>query len=246
MATVKFRVLHQSETAQIYVRFSVSRSITPQTKTGLTINSKSWSVANAAPIQKTPELKKLAVQLDEFKLHLVKTYNSDYSNGVIFNKSWLDEVVQQYFGRVDDLIEKTNSDEGAEEDDDYFSVYLNKHIVFKEGLNETKKEYINKLKNLRDRFSDFEKQRKHKYLILHVSAEVLANFKNYLIVDCNLAGTTAARFIKNMKTVLLYSNDNDGKVLHNKVRGFSPGSTNGEFKIYLNFNEIEKVKRYLL
>ncbi|MFP7656138.1 site-specific integrase [Chryseobacterium proteolyticum] len=243
MATVKFRVLHQSETAQIYVRLSVSRSVTPQTKIGLTINSKNWSVANAAPIQKTPELKKLAIQLDEFKLHLIKSYNSDYSEGVIFNKAWLDDVVQKYFGRVDDVIENSNTDEGAEEDDNYFSVYLNKHIKFKEGLKETKKEYVNKLKNLRDRFSEFEEQRNHKYLILNVSAEVLANFKNYLIVDCSLAETTSSRFIKNFKTVLFYANDNDGKPLHNKVRGFSPGSTNGEFKIYLNFREIDKVKK---
>ena len=53
--------------------------------------------------------------------------------------------------------------------------------------------------------------------------------------------TTAVRFIKNLKTVLFDAEQN-GKSIHYQIRGFSTGTTNTEYKVFLSFDEIEKIK----
>ena len=54
--------------------------------------------------------------------------------------------------------------------------------------------------------------------------------------------TTAVRFIKNLKTVLFDAEQN-GKTIHYQIRGFSTGTTNTEYKVFLSFEEIEKFLR---
>lgn len=53
--------------------------------------------------------------------------------------------------------------------------------------------------------------------------------------------TTAVRFIKNLKTVI-FDAETNGKQIHHQIRGFSTGTTNTEYKVFLSFDEIEKIK----
>ncbi|MEF9476729.1 phage integrase SAM-like domain-containing protein [Chryseobacterium sp. 1B4] len=213
MATVKFRVLHKSASAQIYLRFSISRELVFQSKTGKTINPIYWSAKNSAPIQKLPEYKKLAVELNELSLFIIKSYNEDYSTGVGFSKSWLDEKIDVFFNR--DIIKN------PEKNEDLFLNYLDKFREFKKNISTTRKDQIVKLNNLFDRFSGYEDKKKKKFSFEEISGKVLIDFKDYLVDDCNLAGTTAARFVKNLKTILFDAEDN-GKKIHHQVRGFPP------------------------
>ena len=51
MASIKFEVLSNSQTAPIYLRLSVKRNVTPRAKTGLYIDSKEWSRETKLPKQ---------------------------------------------------------------------------------------------------------------------------------------------------------------------------------------------------
>ena len=101
MATVKFRVLHKTENAQIYIRFSIDRNNVFQTKTGKIINPKYWSVKTSRPIQTQPEYKILSIELNELENFILKEFNLDYSKGVIFSKDWLVQKIDSFFNRIE-------------------------------------------------------------------------------------------------------------------------------------------------
>lgn len=230
MATVKFRVLHKTENAQIYVRFSIDRDNVFQTKTGKTINAKYWSVKTSRPIQTIAENKILTTELNALENHILKEYNTDYSKGVIFSKDWLSEKIDTFFNRIE-----------VKTDDAVFLNYLQNFIDFKRSTSSYTDCTLRKYNNLKDRFTQYQKKKKKTFLLQDVGAKTLIDFKNYLITDCDLMETTAVRFLKNLKTVLFDAEQN-GKSIHYQIRGFSTGTTNTEYKVFLSFDEIEKIK----
>lgn len=230
MATVKFRVLHKTENAQIYVRFSIDRDNVFQTKTGKTINAKYWSVKTSRPIQTIAENKILTTELNALENHILKEYNTDYSKGVIFSKDWLSEKIDTFFNRIE-----------VKTDDAVFLNYLQNFIDFKRSTSSYTECTLRKYNNLKDRFTQYQKKKKKIFLIKDIGAKTLIDFKNYLISDCDLMETTAVRFIKNLKTVLFDAEQN-GKSIHYQIRGFSTGTTNSEYKVFLSFDELEKIK----
>lgn len=230
MATVKFRVLHKTENAQIYIRFSIDRDNVFQIKTGKIINSKYWSVKTSRPIQTQPQFKILYTELNELETFVLKEYNSDYSKGVIFSKDWLAEKIDKFYNRIE-----------IKEDDTVFINYLQNFTDFKRSTTSYTESTLKKYNNLKDRFQSYQKKKKKIFLLQDVSSKILIDFKNYLITDCNLMETTAVRFIKNLKTVLFDAEQN-GKSIHYQIRGFSTGTTNTEYKVFLSFDEIEKIK----
>ena len=230
MATVKFRVLHKTENAQIYIRFSIDRDNVFQIKTGKIINPKYWSVKTSRPIQTQPQFKILYTELNELETFVLKEYNSDYSKGVIFSKDWLAEKIDKFYNRIE-----------IKEDDTVFINYLQNFTDFKRSTTSYTESTLKKYNNLKDRFQSYQKKKKKIFLLQDVSSKILIDFKNYLITDCNLMETTAVRFIKNLKTVLFDAEQN-GKSIHYQIRGFSTGTTNTEYKVFLSFDEIEKIK----
>ena len=230
MATVKFRVLHKTENAQIYIRFSIDRDNVFQIKTGKIINPKYWSVKTSRPIQTQPQFKILYTELNELETFVLKEYNSDYSRGVIFSKDWLAEKIDKFYNRIE-----------IKEDDTVFINYLQNFIDFKRSTASYTESTLKKYNNLKDRFQSYQKKKKKIFLLQDVSSKILIDFKNYLTTDCNLMETTAVRFIKNLKTVLFDAEQN-GKSIHYQIRGFSTGTTNTEYKVFLSFDEIEKIK----
>ncbi|WP_374330461.1 tyrosine-type recombinase/integrase [Soonwooa sp.] len=230
MATVKFRVLHKSESAQIYLRFSIDRENVFQIKTGKTINPKLWSSKTAKPIQTVAENKILLTELNALENHILKHYNADYSKGIVFTKDWLQEKINDFFNRID-----------VQQDDSVFLIYLQNFTDFKRSTNSYTESTLRKYNNLKDRFTSYQKKKKKTFLLQDISAKVIIDFKNYLVTDCDLMETTAVRFIKNLKTALFDAEAN-GKQIHYQIRGSSTGTTNTEYKVFLSFDEIEKIK----
>ena len=230
MASIKFFTRSKTETSQIYIRFIVGYRNEFQTKTGLKINLSDWSKEKSLPKQNTAENKKITAQLKGIETYILNEYNSDYSKGVIFSKEWLSEKVDTFFNRID-----------VKEDDTVFLIYLKNFIEFKESISGYTKCTIGKLKNLNSRFTQYQKKKRKTFLLQDINAKTLIDFKNFLIVECNLMETTATRFIKNLKTVL-FDAETNGKTISNQIRGFSTGTTNTEYKVFLSFEELEQIK----
>ncbi|SMP16424.1 tyrosine-type recombinase/integrase [Chryseobacterium profundimaris] len=230
MATIRYYLRTKSTNSRIQVQLSISRDLKLRTSTDLVINHSDWSSDTNLPKQNNPNNKILTRQLRELSNTLLNDYNSDYAAGVLFDTNWLKEKLDKFFGRIDE-----------KEDDNIFLNYIGNFVDFKKGIASYTASTIGKYNNLKVRFAEFQKKRKKNYLLEDISAKVLIEFKNYLIVDCGLLDTTATRFIKNLKTVI-FDARNNGKTIHHQIAGFSTGTTNSEHKVFLSFQEIEKIK----
>ena len=230
MATVSYFLRTKSANSKIQIQLSVSRDLKLRTSTDLIIDSDFWSNDTKLPKGKSVEIKNLSNTLRELERHILNEYNSDFAKGIIFETVWLKEKINKFFKRID-----------IKEDDSVFLIYLRNLIDFKENISGYTACTIRKLKNLQDRFLQYQKKKKKTFIIQDINAKTLIDFKNFLIVDCDLMETTANRFIKNLKTVI-FDAEKDGKQIHHQVRGFSTGTTNTEYKVFLSFDELEKIK----
>ncbi|MCE3076734.1 phage integrase SAM-like domain-containing protein [Chryseobacterium gwangjuense] len=230
MASSKFFIRSTSETSQIYIRFIIGYRNEFQAKTGLKIKVSDWSKEKALPKQTSVENKRISTQLKELETFILKDYNFDYSKGQVFTKDWLSEKINSFFNRID-----------INEDDSVFLIYLRNFIDFKESISDYTVSTIGKLKNLQDRFQQYQKLKKKTFLIHEIDAKTLIGFKDFLVNECNLMDTTAVRFVKNLKTVIFDAGTN-GKQINHQVKGFSPGTTNTEYKVFLSFDELDLIK----
>lgn len=230
MATVSYFLRSKTSNSKIQIQLSISRDAKLRTSTDLVINSNDWSNDTKFPKQNNPENKNLSRTLRELSNHILNEYSTDYAKGVLFTTEWLKEKINHHFNRID-----------IQENDNLFLIYLKNFIEFKEGILDYTVCTIRKLKNLKDRFKQFEKKKKKQFLISEIDAKTLLGFKNFLITDCNMMETTATRFVKNLKTVV-FDAETNGKQIHHQIRGFSTGTTNSEHKVFLSFEELEMIK----
>lgn len=230
MATVSYFLRNKTANAKIQVQLSISRDVKLRTSTELIINSNDWSTDTKFPKQNNPENKNLSRQLRELSNYILNEYNIDFTNGIIFDNFWLKEKIGKFFNRIE-----------VKTDDSIFLNYLQNFTDFKRSTASYTDCTLRKYNNLKDRFTQYQKKKKKTFLLQDVGAKTLIDFKNYLISDCDLMETTAVRFIKNLKTVLFDAEQN-GKTIHYQIRGFSTGTTNTEYKVFLSFDEIERIK----
>ena len=231
MATVSYFLRNKTANSKIQIQFSISRDLKLRTSTGLVINSNDWSLKTKLPLSNNPENKNLLKQLRELSNHILNEYNSDFTDGVIFDNFWLKNKIDKFYNRIEIKV-----------DDSVFLNYLQNFTDFKRETSSYTLCTLRKYNNLKDRFKQYQKKKKKTFLIQDVCAKTLIDFKNFLIVDCDMMETTAIRFIKNLKTVIFDAEQN-GKKIHFQIRGFSTGTTNTIYKVFLSFDEIKKIKK---
>ncbi|WP_411897575.1 tyrosine-type recombinase/integrase [Elizabethkingia occulta] len=230
MATVSYFLRNKTANTKIQIQLSISRDLKLRTSTDLIINSNDWSTDTKFPKQNNPQNKNLSKQLRELSNHILNEYNSDFATGRIFDSFWLKEKINKFFNRIEENT-----------DDTIFLNYLHNFIDFKRSTSSYTNCTLRKYNNLRERFIQYQKKKKKTFIINDIGAKTLIDFKNFLIIKCNLMETTAVRFIKNLKTVI-FDAETNGKQIHHQIRGFSTGTTNTEYKVFLSFDEIEKIK----
>ena len=230
MATVSYYLRNKTANSKIQIQLSISRDLKLRTTTELIINHNDWSSDTKLPKQNKPENKIISKTLRELSNYILNEYSNDFAKGVLFDNYWLKNKINNHFNRIE-----------LKENDSVFLVYLKNFIAFKESISEYTECTIRKLKNLQERFNQYEKKKKKTFLIINIDKKTLIDFRNFLIVDCNMMETTATRFIKNLKTVIFDAETNN-KQINPQVRGFSAGTTNTEHKVFLSFEELEKIK----
>ncbi|PRQ82464.1 tyrosine-type recombinase/integrase [Elizabethkingia anophelis] len=230
MATVSYFLRNKTANTKIQIQLSISRDLKLRTSTDLIINANDWSTDTKFPKQNNPINKNLSKQLRELSNHILNEYNSDFATGRIFDSFWLKEKINKFFNRIEENT-----------DDTVFLNYLHNFIDFKRSTSSYTNCTLRKYNNLKDRFIQYQKKKKKTFIINDIGAKTLIDFKNFLITECNLMETTAVRFIKNLKTVI-FDAETNGKQIHHQIRGFSTGTTNTEYKVFLSFDEIEKIK----
>jgi len=102
MASIKFEVLSNSQTAPIYLRLSVKRGVTPRAKTGLCINYKDWSNETKLPKQTKGINKNITTDLIKLKVFILEKLNQSVIKNDIINKEWLEHYIDVFFNRIDE------------------------------------------------------------------------------------------------------------------------------------------------
>ena len=233
MATSKFYLRSKGKDCAIQMQFSISRTLKMRTSTGLISNSNVWSDKTDLPtLGKNASDKNLVTKLQNLSTFVLEAYNVDFANGVNFSNEWLKSKINKYFERENPITEK--------EDDNFFSVYLKNNIELRKLDSRTKKTTDQKFVQLQTKFTDFEKTKKKKYLISEIDKKFMLVFRKHLIDKFKIMESTANRSLKNLKTVLIDARDN-GKTINHQINNFSIDTVPAT-KVFLNFDEIKKIK----
>ena len=157
MATVSYYLRNKTANSKIQIQLSISRDLKLRTTTELIINHNDWSSDTKLPKQNKPENKIISKTLRELSNYILNEYSNDFAKGVLFDNYWLKNKINNHFNRIE-----------LKENDSVFLVYLKNFIAFKESISEYTECTIRKLKNLQERFNQYEKKKKKTFLIITV------------------------------------------------------------------------------
>ena len=222
-----FLIQSDSETASIYVRLRMGRSIDVKAKTKFIINSKDWSTAKGQPKNlKDESFKKLNNDLKKLGDNLLNHYNNTYNKD--FNKeqksNWLKEFLNP-------PLQATEISNKLVDYYDYYALHKNSTIGY------TTKKKLTVQKHLIERF---EKETKIHYLIKDIDANFKLRFEDFCNKE-NYAPNTISQVIKSIKTICYHAQTN-GIEVNKQLTNISIKWQKVD-KVYLDLDEIAKIEK---
>jgi integrase len=228
MATVKYYLRSKGKGSIIQMQFSISKTLKMRTSTGLVVDYADWSEKTSLPKQNNVQTKNVTAKLNDLKSFVLREYNNDLSNGILFTAYWLKEKISIFFERVE-----TSTDDNIVVN--YMAQY-NELRKLAKSKKKTDQHYI----SLEKKFAEFQKFQKRIYTFPDIDKKAMLEFRIWLETKDKLMDSTAQRTLKNLKTVLLDARNN-GKIIHHQINSFSIESIPA-IKVFLNFEEIEQIK----
>ena len=238
MASVKYLLQSKSDSANIYVQFSINRKQIFKRKTGFIIDAKNWSDTNAQPIQKSQELKALKSKLDKLARFINDAYNNSISDGIEFTGDWLQLQIDLYNNKMPVL------------ELDIFTTYIQKYIddaPFKQnakkelGLSNGRVQNLKLFKTTVLKYED-EVLKNKKIVLRDINLKFVEQYKSWMFgkgYSTNYVGKNIA----NIRTICLdaYKNDIETSTQIKNIKGISE-SREPEDIIFLSEDEQEQIK----
>lgn len=228
MATVKYYLRSKNKGSIIQMQFSVSKTLKMRTSTGLVVDYADWSDKTSLPKQNNVQTKNVSAKLNDLKSFVLREYNDDLANGILFTAYWLKEKISIFFERVE-----------IGTNDNIVINYMAQYNELRK-LGKSKKKTDQHYISLEKKFSEFQKFQKRIYTFPDIDKKVMLEFRIWLETKDKLMESTANRTLKNLKTVLLDARNN-GKIIHHQINSFSIENISA-IKVFLNFEEIEHIK----
>jgi integrase len=240
MATINFRLRSKAnKNVSIKVYLSTGRGNLIELNTGFTINPKDWSENTNRPKQNSStENKQVTNNLNKLETYIFDNLNKDLSKGVLIDSYWLQNQINNCFGRV----EKTDTD-----------IIVN-HIQYiidnantrkikgrsKLGLSQSRVKGYETFKKL---FDTYQKEIKKQIHFLDINKTFVDRFTNWLINTKNYSVNYAGKQIDNLKTVCLDAEKNEIKVnpFVKQIEGFTE-SNEDRFIVTLSLQELEQIR----
>jgi len=238
MATIKYILRTETENANIFIRYSISRNIRLIKKTGFIIDAKDWSEPNAQPIQKTQELKALKSKLDKLANFINDAYNISVSTGEDFTGDWL-QLQIDLFNNKTPVLQL-----------DVFTTYIQKYIDDAPYKQNAKKELglskgrIQNLKLFKTTVLKYETEmlKSKKIVIRDINLKFVEQYKGWMFKN-GYSTNYVGKNIANIRTVCLDANKNDIETSTQikNIKGISE-SREPEDIIVLSEQEQEQIK----
>lgn len=235
MATIKFLLQSKSDTAPIYLRFSLGRNKTLKRKTGLVFSAKEWSKTTGYPKTKDAQGKRIRADLKSLEAHVIEKFNSDNSNGIDINGKWLETVINKFHNRVE-----PESLDYLVPYGEYFVEKLPNRITSK-GKRGVSNDTLVKYNTIVTKLSDFEKYTGKRILLKDVNLNFRHDFIKYLTEIDKIGDNTAGRYISFVKTIVLDARKS-GHDISPQINDFK-GFTVKPPKVILTLEDISKIKK---
>ncbi len=234
MATIKFLVQSKKDNAPVYCRLSIDKQTSFKRKTGITANDSILKRVSAQRVSLDESEKRIKSQLEGLRLGLIDQLNSHYAEGGLVDSYWLENAIDNYFGRG----KKDESDLLTD-----YSLTFIKNLEFKvserNGVGvsiSSKRKYT----SIHNKLVNFEKYSKRRFRIVEVDLKFRKDFLRYLTDVDGISRNTAGRYIKFVKTFVLDAHKN-GFVTSNQMIEFR-GFTEKSNKVVLSNDEIEALR----
>ncbi|MBF6607238.1 MAG: tyrosine-type recombinase/integrase [Flavobacterium sp.] len=238
MATIKFLLQSSSESAQIYVRLSISRQVSFKKKTGFTINPNDWSITTSKPKQNNPENKRLSSNLKKLDAYIDTQYNDAIGNGIVIDTQWLQSKIDECFNRV-------------QVSDQSLLVNHIQHIIDnantrkiqgrrKLGISDSRIKSYQRFKGI---IEEFQFAIKRQISFEHINKPFVDRFTNWLINTRCYAINYAGKQVDNLKTVCLDAEKLgiSSNPYFKQIETFSE-SDDDRYIITLSQEELEKIR----
>jgi integrase len=237
MASIKFEVLSNSQTAPIYLRLSVKRGVTPRAKTGLYISSKDWSNETKLPKQTKSSNKNITTDLIKLKVFILEKLNQSVIKNDTINKQWLEHYIDVFFNRIDENKTQTKVT--------YWIDYIIKNASLMEnskggyGLSKNRLKAYNGLLN---RFVEYQKNKTIN--IKDLDNNGFNHFKKWLFEIKLYSPSSAIKFLTDLQKVVRVASEfttiaeNFHSVKFKKVSTYDEDMN----VITLSLNELDRIK----
>ncbi len=235
MAKIKFILQGKTTNSQIYLRLSLSKTISYKRKTGYSIDYKDWSSSTGFPKTNNPFNKNLKVDLKNLEVFIEKELNSSNTDGVDISSVWLKDSIAKCLGKSDGrefnyLI-------------DYTEKYIDslKYNTSKDGKKGVSVATIKKRTTILNKLIKFQAKTKTRLKVKDVDLSFRELFIDFLDQEERLSEGTIGRYLKEVKTICTDAQKNNIEV-SSQLMHFK-GFTSESYKVTLTFKEIEQIKK---
>lgn len=247
MAKIKFLLQSKSENSQIYIRVSISQSLSIKKKTGFTINPKDWSAKDKnkgtgtdRPKQNNPENKTIHSNLNKLETWIFDNLNKDLGNGVLIDSYWLETQIKDCFNRV----EKTDSGLLVNHIQ-YMIDHANTRKIrtnggFKIGLSASTIKNYTLFKNI---IIEYQKTIKKQIHFIGITKPFVDKFTNWLVNTKNYSTNYAGKQLEILKTVCIDAEKNEITITpYSKTIQHFRESEKDRYIQTLSFQELEQIE----
>lgn len=242
MAKIKFMLQSKSDASNIYVRYSINRTLSLKRKVGLLIDYRDWNPKKEQSDKKHNDARNLNISLSKLKTHLEVSYNTAITSGTAFTGEWLQQQID-LFNKSKPIVEL-----------DILTNYIQKFInesPFKQnqqkelGLSTGRVANLKLFKKTIIRYED-EKFNSKSILIKDIDLKFVENYKLWLFgkgYSTNYVGKNIA----NIRTICLDASRNDVETSPQikNIKGISENKPPEQI-IYLSEEEQQDIKNTVL
>ena len=200
MATINLRIKVNSNTATIYLRFRDANYFDLEAKTGLVINSIYWdkSKQRIRNVIDVPNRNEINEKLAKLSIAIFEAYNTDFTNGEVIHKNWLNKNISNFFNRPE-KTEKGKTDLLKTYFTDFAQNWISeKSKTYKVSANKYMDDRtIGHYQQVLDNFKEFEG--KNKIKLIDLSNLVLDSFSQFLSDKKSYSESTSKRKVGRIK-----------------------------------------------
>lgn len=239
MATIKYSIQSKTDSANIFLRLSLTRNKYIKRKTNLMVKSKEWSVKTGFPKQNNPINKNLTSDLKRLETFVLQELNKANIDAVEVSGDWLHETIETFFGRS----KNTEKSELVIDNIQYIIDTAHTRENGKKGIGLGQCR-INGYKRLKELFIEF--QGKKNYIVKDLNQNMFDKFRTWLLNEKNYAPTYSYKKCVDLKSVCKDARKNGVEVSYDltDIRTKQVSAYDDDMDvIILTPDELEKIEK---